>query len=508
MKNQKKSTGQGWKLLSLLVLLLLIGTELVAIGRLWKLALLPLKYFLAICGVFALLTLILGLLMFPKIGRHQRSKGTGRRITAYVLSAAVMLGSGVGSRMLGKLGETFENVTRPTTVKAYLSLYVSSEDPAQELDDAKDYTLAVTQAFGAENLSTALADLEARWGAAPKTLSFPTVFAMIDALYDGSVQGLLMDEAYLSILQDAEGYEDFEVRARQLHRHEVVVEQPTLPTEPEGTIPPDQPKPQPDDPFIIYLSGSDTRSAVLTQSRSDVNILAVLNPRTHEMLLVNTPRDYYVPNPAGNGALDKLTHCGLYGQECSAQALGDLYGQSIRYYAQINFTGFETLIDSVGGINVRSDFDDGVYLRQGDNYMDGKKALEFARNRYSYSDGDNARGRHQMQVIQATVEKLLSGSIITHYSEILDSLQGMFVTNMPSEKISQLIRMQLDNMAPWHISSFAVTGTGGSNIPYSMPGLYAYVMYPDQSSVDHASHLIQQVLDGASLTEADLKLPQ
>lgn len=67
------------------------------------------------------------------------------------------------------------------------------------------------------------------------------------------------------------------------------------------------------EPFVVYCSGIDARvDDISAKSRSDVNILAVVNPTTKQILLVNTPRDYYLPL-ARNGELDKLTHAGLYG---------------------------------------------------------------------------------------------------------------------------------------------------------------------------------------------------
>ena len=64
------------------------------------------------------------------------------------------------------------------------------------------------------------------------------------------------------------------------------------------------------EPFVIYLSGVDTRGELTENARSDVNILAAVNPVTKRVALVNTPRDYYV-DLAGTSSKDKLTHAGL-----------------------------------------------------------------------------------------------------------------------------------------------------------------------------------------------------
>ena len=261
------------------------------------------------------------------------------------------------------------------------------------------------------------------------------------------------------------------------------------------------------DPFIVYLSGSDARTSSLSTSRSDVNILVVVNPVDKQILLINTPRDYYVSNPAGNGAKDKLTHCGLKGPRNSVGALEELYACKVDYYAQINFSGFKTLIDAFGGVTIYSDFafttQDGYYIRAGENNLNGAQALSYVRERSALSGGDNARGQNQMKLIAALVDKLSAGTIISNYSNILNSLEGMFVTDMSTSNISKLIRMQLGDMASWDVLSYSATGTGGTDYVWAAGG-YAYVTYPDSSSVAHATDLIARVMDGEVLTESDI----
>ena len=258
----------------------------------------------------------------------------------------------------------------------------------------------------------------------------------------------------------------------------------------------------------MYISGSDTRSTKLKRSRSDVNILVVVNPVSKQILLVNTPRDYYVPNPAGKGALDKLTHCGIYGTSCSMEALEGLYDTKIQYYAQINFTGFETLVDAVGGITVYSNqafSNKGVDIQEGENFLNGREALVFARERKRVSGGDNGRGKNQMKVIKAVIAKVSNArTLIANYSQILKSLEGMIATDFSTDDLSKLVKMQLSDMAQWNVLTYAVTGYGGNQTTYSMPGLASYVMHPNQSTVDYGSQLIQRVMDGEILTQEDM----
>lgn len=259
-----------------------------------------------------------------------------------------------------------------------------------------------------------------------------------------------------------------------------------------------------EEPFIVYLGGSDTRSGKLTKGRNDVNILAVVNPNTKQLLLVNTPRDYYVSNPAGEGAKDKLAHCGLYGLENSKEALSRLYGLPVAYGAVINFKGFEALIDALGGVTVYSESAftttiGGYPIQQGANTLNGAQALAFARERSRVSGGDNTRGQHQMQVIAAMVRQLSAGNVLSRWREILDSLEGMFATDMPLTTMTKLLTNEIDNLDDWAIFSAAVTGTGGTDYNWSSGGK-AYVMYPDES-VQQVSALMERVMNGERLTD-------
>ena len=259
-----------------------------------------------------------------------------------------------------------------------------------------------------------------------------------------------------------------------------------------------------EEPFVVYLGGSDTRSGKLTKGRNDVNILAVVNPNTKQLLLVNTPRDYYVSNPAGEGAKDKLAHCGLYGLENSKEALSRLYGLPVAYGAVINFKGFEALIDALGGVTVYSESAftttiGGYPIQQGANTLNGAQALAFARERSRVSGGDNTRGQHQMQVIAAMVRQLSAGNVLSRWREILDSLAGMFATDMPLATMTKLLTNEIDNLDDWEIFSAAVTGTGGTDYNWSSGGK-AYVMYPDES-VEQVAALMQRVMNGERLAD-------
>lgn len=494
--------------------------EALTFGVIWKLNMFPDLYLAVLAALFVLLWALTGTLLF----RKKRKGKNGRRVIALILVTLIVLGCAGVSSAVSQLSKTMNNVTGKTEITTMMTVYVLADDPAQEIQDAKGYTFAVLENIGADKTRQAVATLEKDFGAALSTKAYGSVAELADALYNGDADAILMSSAYAQTLEDIEGYEDFASRTRVLYELSVVAQSTTTQKPDENKEPlttrpvvgedkADKEQNKKEDasvvntPFLVYLSGNDTRSQSLVTGRSDVNILAVVNPVTKQILLINTPRDYYIPHPnSPDGHRDKLTHLGNDGIDCSVRGLENLYNERVDFYAQINFTGFETLIDAIGGITVTFDRSFLAYGRtqivEGENYLTGEQALHVARERYSFSDGDNTRGRNQMRIIKAVVQKLASGAIIANYADILKSLEGMFVTDITMDDISKLVKMQLSDLAAWNIQSYAVTGENGYENTYT--GGYLSIMYEDQGMVDYAQELIDRVIAGDVLTEQDV----
>lgn len=510
-----------WRIACFVVWILQFVAEAAVGIYVFLLDMLPMRYVAIVIGTLVVVWLLIGAMMFAyrKHGRYETGEegpGKARRIVAVFLAIVVIAGCIALCYVLNDVYNTVSDISGDDVAQAdgvTMAVYVLADDPAQRIQDAALYSFGVVTGYEEARTGVFLDSISNSISREIIPVSFASVSEMIDAFYAGDVQIIILNSAYVQLMEDNDMYTDFSNVTRILYSEIINVEDgPELSTEPvreelqenagERTVT--------THPFVVYVSGSDTRNTYLTTGRSDVNILLIVNPVSKQVLLVNTPRDYYIPNPSGGGAMDKLTHCGVYGISCSMEALGDLYGVEVDYYAQINFTGFETLIDAIGGIKVYSDwsFNTGTYaFYEGYNYMDGAKALAFARERHHLVSGDNGRGQNQMKVIAAVIKKVTSGTtIISNYANILDSISGMFKTDLSTEEISQLVKMQLDDMAEWEVFSYAVTGYGDSEITYSMPGLYAYVMWPDQDTVDHASSLISRMMEGEALTSDDIGL--
>ena len=258
-------------------------------------------------------------------------------------------------------------------------------------------------------------------------------------------------------------------------------------------------------PFIIYISGIDTRTGTMpSRSLSDVNILAVINPETKKILFINIPRDSYVLIHGDIGLPDKLTHAGSRGGvELSIATIEDFLDIKTDRYVRVNFNFLEGLVNQIGGITVQSSEDTAFVtlhnkcrINPGENTLDGRCALGFVRERKSLKDGDVQRGKNQIQVIRRILDKISGDkSALMNYMGILNSLNGSFDTNISSEDISELVKLQLSDMPNWSIETYEIGGTGTMDKTHSYPNQNLYVMIPDQNTINIAKDKIAKILD-------------
>ena len=254
-----------------------------------------------------------------------------------------------------------------------------------------------------------------------------------------------------------------------------------------------------DEPFIVYITGIDAYGEISTVARSDVNIIATINPKTKQILLITIPRDYYVQLHDTVGNKDKLTHAGMYGIDMSIATIEDLLDIDINYYIRLNFSTLINAVDVIGGIDVYSEYEFNTYgyqFYQGYNSVNGKYALAFSRARYNFLNGDRTRGENQMRVIEAIINKMSSSRVlINNYLDILNSLNGTFQTNIDANRIYDLVKMQLSTMSKWEVEKFSLNGYDSSNYTYSMGDMLLYVMEPDYNTINEAKEKIKKILE-------------
>ena len=415
---------------------------------------------------------LLGLMVYALLAVKAMRKGI-RLWLAVVVSALLILANIAAYVVVRITDSTLSNVQ--TTEATYIEyVVIARKDAAVQLADAPNVATVLSDPL----YERAMQGLSRETGAEQHTRE--TLLEVAESVRASEVSLGAMRKASWQLLE--ESYKDFYDEATVLATFRVRADD-------SDTIDVNVSK-----PFVLYISGIDTYGELSTVSRSDVNMLAVVNPESRDILLVNTPRDYYVQLHGTYGTRDKLTHAGMYGVNMSRQTLQDVYGVNIPFYARINFTSLVTLIDVLGPIEVYSDYSFKNFS-EGYNTLGSKEALEFARERYSFEDGDRQRGRNQQRVIEAIVAKLNQPQNAVRLQSILNAVQNSIETNMSEASLKQFVRMQLDEVQAWKVESISVDGAGDMQPTYSMGAQPLYVMQPDEHSLAEARQRIANTLD-------------
>ena len=436
----------------------------------------PLEYFLVFISLIIIIDLIVIYLLLSK--GHIKNVIGG--FLALILIVIMTLGINYGLNTMDFL-KSFGFSDYKT--ESYRVLVLSSSK-FKSVSDLKNKTIGYLSKDNNEGLSKVVDKIKKKINYKEKIEE--DVDSLITSLINEKVDAIVIDDARLDILKE-ENNEEYNL-LKKIDSLSVDVKSEKIGKEVDVT----------NSSFNIYVSGIDTYGSINKVSRSDVNILITVNPITKEILLTNIPRDYYVKLHK-NGKYDKLTHAGIYGIDESINTLEDLFDTKINYYVKVNFTSLVDIVDSLDGITVNSPYSfvsqDGYSYKKGENILDGKKALSFARERKSFKEGDRTRGENQQRVLTALINKAMSPKIITNYTNLLTSLKGKFVTNISDEDITKLIKMQLKNNSSWTIKSISVNGTDAMDYVYSYNKTKLYVMKPDYETVNNAKEQIKKVQD-------------
>ena len=499
------------RLPGIIISVIMFVLELAFMVLLFYTKLISVKYI----GIIAVVLLIMLLLIYELVRKIRKNVRFAIGVVLAIIVASVL---GIGSFYIYKTVSALGNITGVNKETTEVNVYVKQDDAAQSLSDASSYTFGIMGELDRDNTDSALDQIYNQTGNDIQINEYDGLTSLADSLNNGTCGAIVLNRAYLDVLDEMDNYSSFSSQIRQIASLQVeslvqrkdASAQNSTETSDSSAQSSDQKTANEDgvtdEVYTVYVSGIDTRGAMTSSSRSDVNIILTINARTKQILMISTPRDYFVPLSISNGVPDKLTHAGIYGVNVSMDTLDMLYDIDIDYYFRLNFAGFIQIIDALGGITVNSDydFDTGQYhYVKGINQLNGEQALAFCRERYAFESGDRQRGKDQMKVIQGIIDKATSPDILKTYLSLLDSISGCFETSIPYDVISSLVKEQLDKGGSWQVLSYSTDGTGDTQQPYSM-SQKAYVMVPDQTTVDKAKSLMQKVRQGAMLSEADV----
>ena len=474
--------------ISLVVIILQFLVSLLVCIYFGTTGLVPVKYMVAIAVVMVVL------LVYQVMSQLTNSSYIFGRVLA-VLFCAVFL---VGANYVRESMAAFQNVGGATKKVDVISFYVMKDDAAKTLADAKNYSFGILRQQDRENTDKAVQDASKKLNKTLNTVEYDDPLTMVDALYAKEVQAIIMNKSFVDTVKSQ--YKTFSTDTRELDTSKIESEVEELVDTDVTTK-----------PFNVYISGIDVYGKIGQTSRSDVNIIATVNPVTKKVLLTSTPRDYYVPlyskggKSYSGGMPDKLTHAGIYGVDCSINTLEKLYNIDIDYYVRVNFTSLKKIVDLLGGVEVYSDYDfisdwgphgAGTHykFKKGYNKVNGKKALAFCRERHHFANGDYQRGRDHQHMIEAILNKVMSPSVLPNFSSLLKESKSMFQTSMSKDKIVSLCNMQLNDMAKWKIAYANAEGTGAKKTTFSIRSTALYVCEPNYNSVKKITKRMKKLM--------------
>lgn len=452
MKEQSKFS----KVLSILLSVVLVISSFYLLYQVIRLNVLPSKFLFPLTiGVVVLDAIFILLLVYF-------SKNVVSKIICIVLTLFICVASCMGGYYISKTQSVLSNITNVAKhAKNTVSVIVKESSSIKNKSQLNGVSVGSVR-LNEQGSKKVLKELSSEGIALNQTV-YDSMTALLVAFYNGEVDSIIINESSRSQILDMEAYSNLD---------------------------------------------SNTRGGFDENGRSDVIMVATVNPKTHTILLTSVPRDFYVTTAcdAGDGcmqgALDKITHTGIHGTNTTKRTVEQLLGVEINYTFKVGFDTVTELVDVLGGVDVYVEPGYAVHtsylnVNEGINHLNGEQALAYARERYSYTEGDRQRTNNQQQVLMGIVKEATKPSVITNYAAIMDTMANTFSTTMSNEEITDLIKYQLNNNPTWKMEQYMVDGTGDTLMCAEL-GDAASVMVPDQSTVKMAKDKISAVLAGKS----------
>lgn len=448
---------------------------------LYVLDMIPFKYLIIFYIVFGLLYLYLFITSFPK---KIKNKFKISSCVFLILFATIF---GVGIKYLNDTMDFVGVISKDLFQKEVYYVMTLGDSKYKVIKDLDGKSIGI---YSSKNSTKASNELNKKIKNISK--EYKNVVELFEDLQDNKIDAVLINESTKNLLDT--DLADMKLKLKEIYKVYVSIEKTDIVKVVDITK----------KPFNIYVAGGDAYGSIDNVTNTDVNMIITVDPVNRKVLLTSIPRDYYVNLPSfGDDAYDKLTHAGYYGIEESVKAIENLLDIDINYYVKVNFSTIEGVIDAIKGVDVYSDYSFnecayGIYhFNKGMNHLNGKQALAFARERKSFSDGDIQRVKNQQRVLTAIIDKVTSSTtLVTNFSQILDSVGNSFSTNMESKNINRFIKMQLNDMRSWSIESQNLVGTDFYTYTYTYPNLQLYVMKQDENSIDVSKNKINKYLKG------------
>lgn len=465
--------------------------------------LLPFKLIVLISAVFIILALIVTLMM------NFKAKKFFSRLLLGLISLCMCVAFAYGNYFIYKTKDTFDVVTSLADKRAITTSIIALKDSnitsKADLKNKKIGTIVEMDKEATNRTLKALKKDEVKY----TTSDYSNLDDLVNALYDGSVNAICLNEKYRDVLHETEEYFTFNTITNVAYQNVHYVEKAASENESDPV------RNITKDAFTVLVSGNDSYGSLQdSNTRSDANMLLTVNPKTGTILMTSIPRDYYVnlvcpkgdENACPEESKDKLTHTGLLGIKSTEKSIENALGIKINYNVRINFSSVVNLVDALDGIDLdikQGEECDILYanmqpgLSVGKHHVDGETALAFARERHAYLNGDNQRVKNQQKVFKAIFKRIVSPKMITNYGKFMDALAVAFDTNISADEMSDFIKYELGSMPKWKFESYSISGEPGNEFCY-LAQTYASITYENELMNQIARDKINAVLEGKS----------
>lgn len=274
--------------------------------------------------------------------------------------------------------------------------------------------------------------------------------------------------------------------------------------------------------LVMGVDESDVRGKEYGEAiRTDALLLATFNKDSKTVKLLSIPRDTYTYIPVEKKK-DKITHAHAYGStkngkdggpQASIDAVEKLLNVPVDYFVKFNFKSFMKIVDDLGGIEVdvpvefteqdSNDNADAIHLKKGVQKLNSEEALALARTRHI--DSDAMRGQRQQLVIEAILKKLTSAGSVTKVGNIIDDINGQFVTNLTFDDMLSFYKYGADSS----IEKLQIQGDdcymekGDDTCSKSAGGGRTYYYNPDKKELATVTNELRTHLGLPAYTKTD-----
>ena len=274
--------------------------------------------------------------------------------------------------------------------------------------------------------------------------------------------------------------------------------------------------------LVMGVDESDVRGKEYGEAiRTDALLLATFNKDSKTVKLLSIPRDTYTYIPIEKKK-DKITHAHAFGSakngknggpQASIDAVEKLMNVPVDYFVKFNFKSFIKIVDDLGGVEVdvpvefteqdSNDNAEAIHLEKGVQKLNGEEALALARTRHI--DSDAMRGQRQQLVIEAILKKLTSVGSVTKVGNIIDDINGQFVTNLTFDDMLSFYKYGSDS----EIEKLQIQGDdcymakGDDTCSKSAGGGRTYYYNPDKKELANVTNELRTHLGLPAYTKSD-----